>query len=314
MFALEVKNAVKAYGSLEALKSLNLTIPRGEFFGLLGPNGAGKSTLIKAIVGLLRLDAGEIQVFGHHVVNDYLEARRCVGYAPQDVNLDRFFSIEKILQFHSGYFGAHRKEQKIRAEELLVQFGLTGKAKMQFYKLSGGMQKRVLVAKALVGKPKLLILDEPTAGVDVQQRHELWDHLRTLNAAGTTILLTTHYIDEAEALCSRVGMINHGEISEIGHPKALIEKFCEPLVVAQFGDVVSPELLTQLGGLAKADGHRVILRGDKPAVMIGKLMQKLVYDNNLSLQDIQIQKGDLEEVFLKFVGKKHEKTQSPQAR
>lgn len=309
MFALEVNGAQKIYGSLQALKHLNLTIPKGEFFGLLGPNGAGKSTLIKAIVGLIQLDQGDIRVMGHHVFHDYLNARRCVGYAPQDVNLDRFFSIEKILQFHSGYFGASRKEQKTIAEELLVKFKLTDKAKSQFYKLSGGMQKRVLVAKALVGKPQLLILDEPTAGVDVEQRHELWEQLRSLNKAGTTILLTTHYIDEAEALCSRVGMIHHGEINEIGHPKALIEKYCEPMVVAQFADAVDEKDLPELGFHAKVDGYRVILKGDKPAVMIEALMQKLVYAKNLSLQDIQIQKGDLEEVFLKFVGRKNaEKT------
>lgn len=309
MFALDVQNAVKFYKSVQALRDLSLQIPQGEFFGLLGPNGAGKSTLIKAIVGLLRLDAGAIRVFEHDVVGDYIAARRCIGYSPQEVNLDRFFSIEKILQYNAGYFGLPRAQQKIRSEELLEQFRLTSKAKVQFYKLSGGMQKRVLVAKALVAHPKFLILDEPTAGVDVEQRHELWDYLRNLNKQGTTILLTTHYIDEAEALCGRVGMIHHGEISEIGPPRDLIDKYCEPNVVAQFADAVPKQLVESLSLKAQIDGHRVTLSGSPAYVMIQRLMQKMVYEQNLVLQDIQIHKGDLEDVFLKFVGKKnHEKT------
>ncbi len=231
MSAITIVNAKKYYGTLEALKGINLQIAKGEFFGLLGPNGAGKTTLISAIVGLCRLTEGHIEVYGHHVRQDFMEARRLIGYAPQEVNLDRFFSIKKILTFQAGFFGLSKKDQKSTVEQLLAQFHLEEKASMPYYRLSGGMQKRVLVAKALVGKPKVLILDEPTAGVDVEQRFELWKYLRALNRDGTTMILTTHYIDEAEELCQRVGIIHQGEIRELGTPDMLIDKYCEKKVI-----------------------------------------------------------------------------------
>lgn len=231
MSAISIVNAKKSYGALQALKGIHLEIKKGDFFGLLGPNGAGKTTLISSIVGLCRLSEGKIRVLGHDVEQDYLKSRRIVGYSPQEVNLDRFFSIRKILTFQAGFFGIPRSQRKQLIDRLLTQFRLEDKANQPYYRLSGGMQKRVLIAKALVGNPQILILDEPTAGVDVEQRFELWHFLRGLNRDGTTIILTTHYIDEAEELCQRVGIIHLGEIRELGTPQALIEKYCEKKII-----------------------------------------------------------------------------------
>lgn len=231
MSAISIVNAKKNYGKVEALRGINLEIGKGEFFGLLGPNGAGKTTLICSIVGLCRLTEGSIKVFNYDVRKDFLAARALVGYSPQEINLDRFFPIIKILQYQSGFFGFSKTDCRHIVESLLHQFRLEDKAHQPYYKLSGGMQKRVLMAKAMVGKPKLLILDEPTAGVDVEQRYELWNYLKNLNRDGTTIILTTHYIDEAQALCQRVGIIHLGEIKELGTPKELIDQYCEKKII-----------------------------------------------------------------------------------
>ncbi len=231
MSAISIVNVKKSFGSLLALKGINLEIKEGEFFGLLGPNGAGKTTLISSIVGLCRLSEGKIGVLGHDVERQYLQSRRLVGYSPQEVNLDRFFSIRKILTFQAGFFGVRRSDRKQLIDRLLNQFRLEDKANQPYYRLSGGMQKRVLIAKALVGNPKILILDEPTAGVDVEQRLELWNFLRGLNRDGTTIILTTHYIDEAEELCQQVGIIHLGEIRELGTPAELIDRYCEKKII-----------------------------------------------------------------------------------
>ncbi len=224
MNALEIQSVKKSYGNLIALHGIDLQIHSGEFFGLLGPNGAGKTTLINAIMGLVRPNSGNILVFGNAVWPDGLEARRCLGFSPQEMNVDRFFNVQKTLEFQGGFYGFDKKTSKARAQELLAQFSLQEKAKVQFYRLSGGMQRRLLIARALMSQPKILILDEPSAGVDVGQRHELWHYLRNLNKGNTTIILTTHSIDEAEALCERVAVIHQGRIIEMGNPHALMKK------------------------------------------------------------------------------------------
>lgn len=305
MHALEVKDAKKSYKDVQALKGVTLNVKKGEFFGLLGPNGAGKTTLISSIVGLCRLTHGEIRVFGKDVVQDYREARTLVGYSPQDVNLDRFFSIQKILEYQAGFFGANRKEQKEIVERLLEQFGLSHKAHVQYYKLSGGMQKRVLVAKALVSKPKLLILDEPTAGVDVEQRHELWKYLRDLKKDGTTIILTTHYIDEAEALCERIGIIHLGEIRELGTPEDLIAKYCSPQVSVVASQALSPDWFSHLKDFrVHIEGHKIMACGKRPGVMTENILRVLTKKEDVNVEDITIRKGNLEEVFLNVTGNK----------
>jgi ABC-2 type transport system ATP-binding protein len=302
-FALEICNAKKNYKDVHALKGINLAVKKGEFFGLLGPNGAGKTTLIQSIVGLCRLSEGHINVYGSDVVKNYMSARQVVGYAPQEVNLDRFFSIEKILQFQAGFFGASRSEQKDIVEKLLARFNLSHKAKVQYYKLSGGMQKRVLVAKAMVGKPKLLILDEPTAGVDVEQRHELWEYLRELNKDGTTIILTTHYIDEAEILCQRIGIINLGEIRELGTPQDLILKYCRPQVKIKTNKILNSAWFQMLTGLEiKIDENTVWATGSRAGSMTEKLLSIITRQNELAVDEIMVNNGNLEDVFLSVTG------------
>jgi ABC-2 type transport system ATP-binding protein len=211
--ALQITDLFKRYPTgTEALKGVSLDIASGEFFGLLGPNGAGKSTLIHCTTGLAQPTAGEIQVFGHDAVHHYGEARLAVGLAPQDLNLDFFLTVEETLDYHGGYFGMPKRERRERAKELLEAFSLTGKRNDRTRTLSGGMKRRLILARALMHRPRLLILDEPTAGVDVELRLELWHYVQRINGEGTTILLTTHYLEEAEQLCSRIAFINDGEI------------------------------------------------------------------------------------------------------
>jgi ABC-2 type transport system ATP-binding protein len=211
--ALQITDLVKRYPTgTEALRGVSLNIQEGEFFGLLGPNGAGKSTLIHCTTGLAQPTSGEIRVFGHDAIAHYGEARLAVGLAPQDLNLDWFLTLEETLDYHGGYFGMPKKERRERSKELLEAFSLTSKKDERTRTLSGGMKRRLILARALMHRPKLLILDEPTAGVDVELRLELWHYVQRINAEGTTILLTTHYLEEAEQLCDRIAFINDGQI------------------------------------------------------------------------------------------------------
>jgi ABC-2 type transport system ATP-binding protein len=265
MDAITLQSVCKSYKTVNALDGVSLGIAEGEFFGLLGPNGAGKTTLIKVIVGLARTDSGEAFVFGKNVREDPMAAKAAIGLSPQEPNIDRYFTVRRTLEFQGGYFGLTRMDRRRRARELLEQFGLGDKTEVEYWKLSGGMQRRVLIARSLMTSPRILILDEPTAGVDVEQRHELWEYLRGLSRSRTTIILTTHYIDEAEALCDRVGVIEGGRIVEIGAPKELIARHCE-----RYFDV----------------------HGEKKERLEG-----------FGVDDVDVHRGSLEEVFLKLTGK-----------
>jgi ABC-2 type transport system ATP-binding protein len=224
--ALEIQDLVKRYPTgTEALRGISLEIEDGEFFGLLGPNGAGKSTLIHCTTGLAQPTAGSIRVFGHDAIDHYEEARQAVGLAPQDLNVDFFLTCEETLDYHGGYFGMPRRERKERARELLDAFSLTEKKDERTRTLSGGMKRRLVLARALMHRPRLLILDEPTAGVDVELRLELWQYVQRINAEGTTILLTTHYLEEAEELCDRIAFIGEGQIAATGTSDELAERY-----------------------------------------------------------------------------------------
>lgn len=224
--ALKVTDLQKKYSNgVEALKGVSLSIKPGEIYGLLGPNGAGKSTLIHCTTGLAQPTGGSIEVFGHDAINNYKHARAAVGLAPQDLNLDWFLTLEEQLDYHGGYFGMPKAERKERAAELLETFSLTEKRNERTNTLSGGMKRRLILARAVMHRPKLLILDEPTAGVDVELRLELWHYVQQINAEGTTILLTTHYLEEAEQLCSRIAFINGGEIVATGTNQEVAERF-----------------------------------------------------------------------------------------
>jgi ABC-2 type transport system ATP-binding protein len=220
--ALEIVDLVKRYPTgTEALRGVSLEIESGEFFGLLGPNGAGKSTLIHCTTGLAQPTAGAVRIFGHDAIEHYGKARMAVGLAPQELNLDWFLTVEETLDYHGGYFGIPKRERRERAGELLDTFSLSAKKDDRTRTLSGGMKRRLVLARALMHRPRLLILDEPTAGVDVELRLELWHYVQRINGEGTTILLTTHYLEEAEQLCDRIAFINEGQVVAQGTSQEL---------------------------------------------------------------------------------------------
>ncbi len=211
--ALHIEDLAKRYpNGVEALRGVSLEIQPGEFYGLLGPNGAGKSTLIHCATGLAQPSGGAIRIFGHDATGDYGKAREAVGLAPQELNLDWFLTVEETLDFHGGYFGMPGKERRERSKELLEIFSLVEKRDERTRTLSGGMKRRLILARALMHRPRLLILDEPTAGVDIELRLELWHYVQRINGEGTTILLTTHYLEEAEQLCDKIAFIAEGQI------------------------------------------------------------------------------------------------------
>jgi ABC-2 type transport system ATP-binding protein len=226
MRALAIDDLQKRYpNGVEALRGVSLEIEEGEFFGLLGPNGAGKSTLIHCTTGLAQPTGGSIDVFGHDAIARYTEARLAIGLAPQELNIDWFLTVEETLDYHAGYFGMPRKERRERTKELLETFSLTDKRDERTRTLSGGMKRRLILARAMMHRPRLLILDEPTAGVDVELRLELWHYVQKINQEGTTILLTTHYLEEAEQLCDRIAFIAEGQIVAEGTSEVLSERF-----------------------------------------------------------------------------------------
>lgn len=300
--AVQISGLIKNYPKVKALRGLDLEIPKGEFFGLLGPNGAGKSTLINSIVGLVKPTFGEVKVFGHSVRKDPVPAKMAIGFSPQEVNVERFFNLRKTLEFQGGYYGLNSKDAAKRTQEVLDQFGLSDKASDQFFRLSGGMQKRLLIARAMMSFPKLLILDEPTAGVDVAQRHDLWAYLQDLNRDGTTIILSTHYIDEAEALCERVGIINHGKILELGRPKDLIKKYCvSKICVVVEGEMEAKEFesIPEI----KIKENTITVKTQRLGPTTEKLLGIITGKNGRRVLDINVTRGNLEEVFLQVTGR-----------
>lgn len=224
---LEIKNLRKVYGSGKEAKvaadNISLTVEKGAFFGLLGPNGAGKSTTIHCITGITQPTAGQILIDGIDAVTDYKQARRKVGLSPQEFNVELFAPVEDLIDYMGGYYAIPAAERHRRREELLDRFDLQAHRNQQFAKLSGGLKRRAILARALIHTPELLILDEPTAGVDVEQRHELWKYLREMNQNGKTIILTSHYLEEIQALCSEIAIINHGKIIKEGTKEAFMQ-------------------------------------------------------------------------------------------
>ena len=224
--ALKVEKLKKTYSNgLLALDGVSLDVEVGRFFGLLGPNGAGKTTLINSVVSLARPDSGRVEVFGRDAFMEFREARRMIGVSPQEINLDKFLTVEETLLYHAGYYGVERRKAEERASEMLERFELTGRREQRVNTLSGGMKRRVLFARALMHDPKILFLDEPTAGVDIELRYKLWEYIRELNRGGLTILLTTHYLEEAEELCEEIALINDGRIAAQGTSAVLKKEY-----------------------------------------------------------------------------------------
>ena len=291
--AVEFVDVVRHFGSVKALSGVSFAVDEGEFFGLLGPNGAGKTTLISIAAGLTRADAGTVRILGHDVVRDYREARRALGVVPQELVFDPFFSVRETLEIQSGYFGIRDNGDWI--DEILYHLDLTSKADANMRSLSGGMKRRVLVGQALVHKPPVIVLDEPTAGVDVELRQSLWGFIRKLNRDGHTIILTTHYLEEAEALCGRIAMLKAGKVVALDTKHALLSRFAG-ITVRLGADRVPAawrtHVLREEGGL-----HFVSLERYADLEMLLQEMRS----EGLAIRELALLEADLEEVFLKIM-------------
>ncbi|MEW5787932.1 MAG: ABC transporter ATP-binding protein [Pseudomonadota bacterium] len=293
--AVRLRGLEKRFPKVHALRGVDLDIQEGEFFALLGPNGAGKTTLISILAGLTRPTAGSAQVLGHDVVGDYREARRRLGVVPQELVYDPFFTVRETLRFQSGYFGIRHNDAWI--DELLANLGLSDKADTYTRQLSGGMKRRVLVAQALVHKPPVIVLDEPTAGVDVELRQSLWTFIRRLNGEGHTIVLTTHYLEEAESLCARVAMLKEGRIIALDSTANLLRAGGERRLSL---DLVPPALPASLAArLTGRAGERFILDLPEFAELEGILAT--LREAGITVRDMSVSQADLEEVFLRFM-------------
>lgn len=295
--AIKIEHIQKHFGSLQALKGIDLTVQQGEFFGLLGPNGAGKSTLINILAGLLRPSTGNAAIMGHDVVTDYQAARQALGVVPQELVFDPFFNVREMLRFQAGYFG-RGKENDAWVDEIIESLGLTDKAHTNMRRLSGGMKRRALIAQALAHRPPVIVLDEPTAGVDVELRQLMWAFIKKLNKEGHTIILTTHYLEEAEELCSRVAMMKQGEIVALDTTANLLSKFAAKNLCITLKSGALPESLRPL--LKKVEGATFTLALTELNQVEFALSE--LRKANAEIDDMQLIEADLEDVFLSLVG------------
>lgn len=300
--AIKIKGLKKSYNKTPALRGVDIEISKGEFFGLLGPNGAGKTTTINILTGLVFKDAGTCLVFEKDIVKDYRYTRSKIGIAAQELSVDWFFTIEKLLYFQAGYYGISTKKAKTKVDELLERLGLDKKRSSRLRQLSGGMKRRFQIAKALVHDPDILILDEPTAGVDVELRHDLWKYLKELHKEGKTILLTTHYIEEAELLCDNVAIIDEGTILKEGSPKQLTKELGKSGVTVQTGKAIQniENLLTDL--TYTIEDSRLHFSVEDAEKAIPNIIQKLS-KINIPIHSITTETSSLEDVFLDLTGK-----------
>jgi len=295
--AIEALDVEKRYGALRALAGVSLAVAEGEFFGLLGPNGAGKTTLINVIAGLARANAGSVRVMGADVITEYRRARRMLGVVPQELVFDPFFSVRETLRFQSGYFGLRRNDAWI--DEVMHHLDLTAKADANMRTLSGGMKRRVLVAQALVHRPPVIVLDEPTAGVDVGLRQGLWQFIRRLNRDGHTVVLTTHYLEEAEVLCDRIAMLKAGRIVALDSTRNLLETFSGLLLRLRLDRDALP---AGIEGEVVASGEgRFALRLRDYRALEDVLYR--VREAGATIRELELEPPDLEEVFLRVMEK-----------
>ena len=299
---IEIDNLKKIYSNgKHALNGINVNIEKGKFFGLLGPNGAGKTTTIGILTGLVNLTSGKIKVNGLDIIKDYKKTRKMIGLSPQEINLDVFFTIRELLIFQGGYYGLSISESKKRVDKILFDLGLEEKAYSKARELSGGMKRRVQIAKALIHDPEIIILDEPTAGVDIELRHLLWDSLREMNEKhDKTLLLTTHYIEEAENLCDEVAIIDDGKIIAQGSPKDLIANDGESLINITV-DRWDSSLLPNFNSTFQ---DNIITIKSKNSDKDTPYIINKITDANISINKLDIRKANLEDVFIKLTGKK----------
>lgn len=302
---LKIRSLVKDYGRLRAVSGVDLEIRPGEIFGLLGPNGAGKTSIISIIVTLEKPTSGSVEVFGYDVARDPLKAKALTGFVPQEIVNHGYFSVEEILRFHSGYFG--RLKNQARIAFLLERLGLAEHRKKKVKQLSGGMKRRLLIAKALVNEPKLLLLDEPTAGVDIELRRTLWEFVEELRREGMTILLTTHYLEEAERLCDRVGILQGGQLKRQGPTRELVRELTKREVVVSLkepGSEIRHPLLSRQG--PSTDGGRELTFQTPASMGVGDLLADLGFQLR-DVRDISIREGNLEDALRRVLGAEAER-------
>ncbi len=297
--AIKIEQVHKQFGSLSALNGIDLTINQGEFFALLGPNGAGKSTLINIMAGLLKPSQGKVSVMGHDVVSDYQSARMALGVVPQELVFDPFFNVREMLRFQAGYFG-RGCENDAWVDEVIESLDLTDKAHTNMRKLSGGMKRRALIAQALVHKPPVIVLDEPTAGVDVELRQVLWGFIKKLNADGHTIILTTHYLEEAETLCERVAMMKNGEIVALDTTVNLLANLAGKNLRLKIGKAALPTALLPMLKSGENGVYTLALTDLNQLEFALSELRKA----NVTIEDMQLFEADLEDVFMSLVGTK----------
>jgi ABC-2 type transport system ATP-binding protein len=295
--AIQLTQVHKHFGALHALKGVDLNIEQGEFFALLGPNGAGKSTLINLLAGLLRPTSGSLSVMGFDVLKDYRQARHALGVVPQEIVFDPFFNLREMLRFQAGYFG-RGNENDPWVDEVIECLGLTDKAHTNMRRLSGGMKRRALIAQALVHKPPVIVLDEPTAGVDVELRHTLWEFIKRLNREGHTIILTTHYLEEAEELCSRVALMKQGEVIALDSTKNLLASIPGKNLKLKLSAAV-PQSLTAMVRHQDALDYMLNLN---EIIQIEFVLAEL-RNANVAVLDMQLIEPDLEDVFVDLIGR-----------
>lgn len=306
-FAIDITNLNKTYAAKgkaapkEALKNINLQVKKGSFFGLLGPNGAGKSTLINILAGLVKSTSGKIVVCGVDANTNPQAARTKIGVVPQELIIDPFFNVFETLEFYAGYYGIEKKNR--RTDEIISALGLQDKAQATPRSLSGGMRRRLLVAKSLVHSPEILILDEPTAGVDVELRNQLWDYVKKLNQAGTTILLTTHYLEEAEELCDEIAIISKGQVIAHDRKDNLMKLLSKKELIILATNEVNPDFIHNLPDTTTKllDGNRISITYDPAKADVDAIL-RIVADHQIHIKDIQTKQPDLEEIF-KFLVK-----------
>jgi ABC-2 type transport system ATP-binding protein len=294
--AIRIERVAKRFGGLDALGGVSLDIEQGEFFGLLGPNGAGKTTLISIIAGLTRPTSGAAHVMGHDVIKEYRQARRSLGVVPQELVFDPFFTVREALRIQSGYYGIRDNESWI--EELMAHLDLTSKADTNMRALSGGMKRRVLVGQALVHKPPVIVLDEPTAGVDVELRQALWRFIRALNRDGHTIVLTTHYLEEAETLCGRIAMLKHGRIVALDTTQNLLHRHSGCYVELRIAPDRLPEaLVARISERLEGGAYRLALdHYDELETLMATLRS-----HQIEVLELEVMQPDLEEVFVQIM-------------
>ena len=297
--AIQIQNIVKQYPKLTALNGVNLEVKQGEFFGLLGPNGAGKTTLISILAGLTRATSGSAQVMGFDVQRDYQQTRRALGVVPQELSFDPFFSVYETLKWQSGYFGIKNNQAWI--DELLENLGLTDKADVNMRALSGGMKRRVLVAQALVHRPQVIILDEPTAGVDVELRQSLWAFISRLHRDGHTIILTTHYLEEAEQLCERIAILKKGEVVALDRTSTLLQQLAGVrLVVKTHNELNLGSLPAEIQAMNTQNANKRHSFTLNNASQVEHVLASVRMAGG-ELEDVLVSQADLEDVFVKLV-------------